>query len=76
MPLQLLLTSVQLFKLIHQRIILQIVGAVTTYLVILMQFQLSIGKPVQNGTTTTATSMVPWGDVTLSTIIPTTTLPQ
>jgi len=66
------------FRLIHQWIILQIVGAVTTYLVILIQFQLSIGKSDQNGTTTTTTTTSPvtWGGVTLSTILPTTVPPQ
>jgi hypothetical protein len=58
--------------------ILQIVGAVTTYLVILIQFQLSLGKSDQNVTTTTTTtsSTVPLGGVTLTTTFPTTELHQ
>jgi hypothetical protein len=58
---------------------LQIVGAVTTYLVILIQFQISLAKTDANSTYTTTTSnssTVPWDGVTVPTIFPTTVLPQ
>ncbi|XP_023704213.2 putative gustatory receptor 28a [Cryptotermes secundus] len=50
-----------------------IVGAVTTYLVILIQFRLSLPKSEQNGTTIAGTH---WVGVTTPTIFTTTVLPQ